>query len=168
MFSLIFFQRITQICKLLGKSDETIQRKLQGFLSMDSIDGYLASHLDDTSISNKLTSADRNSDDSDHKLNHIDSGLKYNDITQNHVKSDSESGFDESSSQMSRSGIEDGNYTMENSMLTRSPSSEQLSLDQLVAEMKTVALDWRPFRNVHNCSCATPFDHYMKKARNVS
>ncbi|XP_041360030.1 myotubularin-related protein 6-like isoform X2 [Gigantopelta aegis] len=100
-------KRITQICKLLGKSDETIQRKLQGFLSMDSIDGYLASHIDDASISNKMTSVDRNSDDSDHKLNHIESGLKYNDIAQNHVKSDSESGFDESSSQMSRSGIED-------------------------------------------------------------
>lgn len=145
------FQRVTQICKLLGKSDETIQRKLQGFLSMESLDGFLAGHIDELTL--KIAEA-----------NHNDIESKDADLSGNHVKSDSESGFDESSSQMSRSGIEDG-YAMDSSLLHRSPSSETLSLDQLLMELKTVAVEWRSFRNVHNCSCATPFDHYVKKAR---
>ncbi|XP_071086998.1 phosphatidylinositol-3,5-bisphosphate 3-phosphatase MTMR6-like isoform X1 [Haliotis cracherodii] len=142
-------KRVTQICKLLGKSDETIQRKLQGFLSMESLDGFLAGHIDELTL--KIAEA-----------NHNDIESKDSDLSGNHVKSDSESGFDESSSQMSRSGIEDG-YAMDSSLLHRSPSSETLSLDQLLMELKTVAVEWRSFRNVHNCSCATPFDHYVKK-----
>ena len=79
-----------------------------------------------------------------------------------HMKSDSESGFDESMSQMSRSGVDEGPFTLQSSMI-RSPSSENLSEDLLRAEVKTVASDWRTLRNVVTCSCATPFDYYVKK-----
>ena len=77
-----------------------------------------------------------------------------------HGKSDSESGFDESSSQMSRSGIEENAFM---SSMVRSPSSDNLSEDMLRAEVKTVACEWKSLRNVMTCSCATPFDYYVKK-----
>lgn len=85
----------------------------------------------------------------------------------NHIKSDRESGFDELSSMMSRSGVdelgtEEGVGTMESSM---SAGMEQLSLDQLVLELQSVAVDWRSFRHVHACTCAAPFDCFTKKAR---
>ncbi|CAG5123118.1 unnamed protein product, partial [Candidula unifasciata] len=102
-------KRVTQICKLLGKSDEIIQKKLQGHLSMDSIDGFLINHIGDGSaVSNSNTDLTPNG-----RLPHLEG------ITGNHLKSDSESGFDESR--------------------------------------------WKSFRNVQNCSCATPFDYYVKK-----
>ena len=49
------------------------------------------------------------------------------------------------------------------SSMVRSPSSENLSEDMLRAEVKTVALDWKSLRHVLTCSCATPFDYYVKK-----
>ena len=85
----------------------------------------------------------------------------------NHIKSDSESGFDEVSSQLSRSGGVDeltGVGGGGGGML-RSPSSDQLTVEQLIAELKTVAIGWKSFRNVFSCSCASPFDHYVKKVR---
>lgn len=158
---------MTQICKLLGKSEETIQRKLQGFLSTDSIDGFLSGHIGDGLNPSKSPIRDdsfhKRSPDCEPIINgrfpHLDS------VTNNHLKSDSESGFDESSSQMSRSGFEDGGvYTgMEASGIMRSQSSDHLSLDQLLAELKTVATAWKSIRSVQNCSCATPFDYYVKK-----
>jgi hypothetical protein len=158
---------VTQICKLLGKSDEAIQKKLQGHLSMDSIDGFLSSHIGDGPNVAKSPIQE----DSFHKINsstdlalngrfpHLDG------ITASHLKSDSESGFDESSSQMSRSGIDDvGPYVgMEASGIVRSPTGDQVSLEQLITELRSVALGWKSFRSVHNCSCATPFDYSMKK-----
>ena len=80
-------------------------------------------------------------------------------------KSDSESGFDESSSQMSRSGIEDSTLMLS---MVRSPSSDNLSEDVIRAEVKTVAADWNSLRHVLTCSCATPFDYYVKKVRNTA
>ena len=81
----------------------------------------------------------------------------------NHIKSDSESGFDEASSQLSRSGGVDELAGGGGMSMVRSPSSDMLTLEQLVAELKTVAIGWKSFRNVFNCSCASPFDHYVKK-----
>ncbi|KAH9494581.1 Myotubularin- protein 8 [Bulinus truncatus] len=162
---LLLEKRVTQICKMLGKSDETIQRKLQGYLSMDSIDGFLSNHIGDGPINTKSPMLDhsfhKNSSDSDLTMN----GRQIDNAAVNHLKSDTESGFDESSSQMSRSGIDEVGICngMEGSNLVRSPSSEQLSLDQLLAELKTVAIAWKSFRNVQSCSCATPFDYYVKK-----
>ena len=53
-------QRVTQICKLLGKSEEAIQRKLQGHLSMDSIEGYLSGHIGDNPSANTSTATPNN------------------------------------------------------------------------------------------------------------
>lgn len=80
------------------------------------------------------------------------------------TKSDSESGFDESCSQMSRSGIDDRISTLEPESLSRSTSLDKLNLEQLHLELGSVAVDWRPFRNIYTCSCAMPFDHFSKKA----
>ena len=149
---LLLEKRVTQICKLLGKNDETIQRKLQGFLSMDSIEGYLSSHIGDVSVTGKTGGAGdvmAHSTNSEPPINGRQPVVS--------LKSDSESGFDESSSQMSRSGLDD------TTGLSRSASTDQLSLDQLLQELKTVAVGWRSFRGVHSCSCASPFDHYAKK-----
>ncbi|XP_005111133.2 myotubularin-related protein 6 [Aplysia californica] len=161
---LLLEKRVTQICKLLGKSDETIQRKLQGYLSMDSIDGFLSGHIGDGPAPSKSSNHDdsmKNCIDLEPTLNGR-LAAQADAVTGNHIKSDSESGFDECSSQMSRSGIDDVG-ALELSGLVRSPSSDQLSVDQLIAELKTVAVDWRSFRNVQSCSCASPFDYYVKK-----
>ncbi|ESO88450.1 hypothetical protein LOTGIDRAFT_125960 [Lottia gigantea] len=116
-------KRVTQICKLLGKSDDIIQRKLQGFLSVDSLDGILADHVDNNALPQKFLR----------------------------------------SSLMSRSNVEERDATLESSLILGSPSTDLLTIDQLVSELKTVAIDWRSFRRVYNCTCAAPFDHYVKK-----
>lgn len=36
-------------------------------------------------------------------------------------------------------------------------------LTQLIDEMESVALEWKTFRNVHECICSTPFDHFSRK-----
>lgn len=33
------------------------------------------------------------------------------------------------------------------------------------SELASVALDWKTFRNVKECSCSTPFDHFSRKVR---
>ncbi|KAJ8298540.1 hypothetical protein KUTeg_025071 [Tegillarca granosa] len=141
--------RITQICKVLGKSEETIQKKLDGYLSMESLDGILAGHMDDLSLPKKSLESKLNSQNDNNKNISKDLSLDNKDMA-NIIKSDSESGFDESSSQMSKSGIEelnsqisrtgteDGCGTLDDaSMLSRSASFEQLSLDQLLLELKS-------------------------------
>lgn len=37
------------------------------------------------------------------------------------------------------------------------------SFEELEAEVNTVALDWKSLKNVTECSCSTPFDHYSRK-----
>ncbi|KAE8743901.1 hypothetical protein FOCC_FOCC009459 [Frankliniella occidentalis] len=37
------------------------------------------------------------------------------------------------------------------------------SADQLSEEVKSVALDWKTLRNIEECSCSTPFDHFSRK-----
>ncbi|OWF52869.1 myotubularin-related protein 8-like isoform X2 [Mizuhopecten yessoensis] len=179
-------KRITQICKVLGKSEETIQKKLDGFLSMESLDGYLAGHIEeplpekvakDVAVNGSLeTSPDDSPQRSDDSTQHSDDSSQRDKDHKdkiNHIKSDRESGFDEASStmsrsgvdevasQMSKSGIEEGVGTMESSML--SGGMETLTLDQLLLELQSVAVDWRSFRQVHTCTCATPFDCFTKK-----
>lgn len=180
---LLLEKRVTQICKLLGKSEEAIQRKLQGHVSMDSIEGYLSGHIGDNSntstnivtpnFCNHKTSpfdveplemvplTSKGSFDSEAQLE----GSKGTSMggSMNHMKSDSESGFDEASSQLSRSGGVEELVGGAGGGMVRSPSSDHLTVEQLVAELKTVAVGWKSFRNVYSCSCASPFDHYMKK-----
>ena len=76
-------------------------------------------------------------------------------------ESDTESGFEDGSSSMSKSmNDEDG---MTQSGLSSSTSLDNLCVDQLLVELKSVAIDWKTFRNVKTCSCAMPFEHYTKK-----
>lgn len=134
---------------------------------MDSIEGFLSSHIGDGTTLSKSSYQDdsfhkRASDSDSHFIGrylHLDS------LTSNHLKSDSESGFDESSSQMSRSGFDDGGYYpgMDSSTVKRSHSAEHITMEQLIAEMKTVAIVWKSFCKVQSCSCATPLEYHVKK-----
>ncbi|XP_021924449.1 myotubularin-related protein 8 isoform X2 [Zootermopsis nevadensis] len=38
-----------------------------------------------------------------------------------------------------------------------------LSVEQLAAELGSVALDWKTLRNIRECACSTPFDHFSRK-----
>lgn len=159
-------QRITQICHVLGKSDETLQRTLQGSSSIESLDAipsendhhphHKSNRLPEGCVNSDSTLPCDKRDPSD-KSKFIDNGLSQ-------TKSDSESGFDESCSNMSRSGIDDCNSAIENGTISRSTSLEKLNLDQLKLELDSVALEWKSFRNIFTCSCAFPFDHFTKKA----
>ncbi|XP_053399742.1 myotubularin-related protein 8-like isoform X2 [Mercenaria mercenaria] len=160
-------RRLTQICQILGKSDETIQQTLQGCVSMDSLDGDI-----DDNFHHKLKDKllDNHTIGENHLVNSSDFVKRENleknrllDGNTSQTKSDSESGFDESCSQMSRSGIDDRISTLEPESMSHSESLEKLNLDQLHLELESVAVDWRPFRNIYTCSCAMPFDHFMKK-----
>ncbi len=44
-------------------------------------------------------------------------------------------------------------------------SVESLCVENLLAELKSVAIEWKVFRNVKQCSCAMPFEPYNKKVR---
>ncbi len=68
-------------------------------------------------------------------------------------ESDTESGFEEG--HMSKSLLEDG--------LSETPSIEDLRIENLLAELQSVAVHWSSLRNVTNCSCALPFEQYTKK-----
>ena len=152
---------------MLGKSDEVIQKTLQGFHSMESLDGIIA----DDSFIHKLIENQPTTNCENHLENNLEnqSDVEKNEknnrvlenFSQNNVRSDSESGFDESGSQMSRSGIEDH---ISPDLLSRSTSLEKLNIDQLVLELQSIAVDWQSFRNIHTCSCAMPFDYFTKKA----
>lgn len=152
-FKTIFtFQRINDLCKRMGISEDVIQRKLQGFLSMDSLDGVLLAESNEENCGERLTSTSlplTKSFDSDN----------------NHTagKSDTESGFDESSSQLSRSGFEDGLGSSTISLTGVLGNSEPLTRAQFQVELSSVAVDWKPLRNVQNCSCAYSFEHFSKK-----
>ncbi|XP_014786257.1 myotubularin-related protein 8 isoform X2 [Octopus bimaculoides] len=144
--------RINDLCKRMGISEEVIQRKLQCFSSMDSLDGVLLTEPTEENGGDKLSSTNLTLTKSFESEN-------------NHVagKSDTESGFDESSSQLSRSGIDDGLVSSVVSLTSVTGSSEPLTKAQLYEELASVAIDWKPFRNVQNCSCAYSFEHFSKK-----
>jgi hypothetical protein len=46
-----------------------------------------------------------------------------------------------------------------------SNAADVLSVDQLAAELGSVALDWKTLRNIRECVCSTPFDHFSRKVR---
>lgn len=144
--------RINDLCKRMGISEDVIQRKLQGFLSMDSLDGVLLTEPNEETCGDRLTSTSlplTKSFDSDN--NHTA------------AKSDTESGFDESSSQLSRSGIEDGLGSSTISLTGVLGNSEPLTRAQFQTELSSVAVDWKPLRNVQNCSCTYSFEHFSKR-----
>ena len=38
-------------------------------------------------------------------------------------------------------------------------------MENLLAELKSVAIEWKIFRNVKHCNCAMPFEPYNKKVQ---
>ncbi|XP_046395380.1 myotubularin-related protein 6 isoform X1 [Ischnura elegans] len=42
-------------------------------------------------------------------------------------------------------------------------SPANITVEQLVREMESVALDWKTLRNVKECACSAPFDHSSRK-----
>jgi hypothetical protein len=43
--------------------------------------------------------------------------------------------------------------------------SEDVTAEQLAMELKSVAIEWKTLRNVRECNCSTPFDHFSRKVR---
>ena len=39
------------------------------------------------------------------------------------------------------------------------------TVDQINAELSSVAVDWKPFRSTTQCSCSTPFDQIDRKVK---
>ena len=79
-------------------------------------------------------------------------------------ESDTESGFEDSGSQMSKSLNDDcGNSARNSAHMSDSDSSENLQIEQLLLELQSIAVEWKSLRNVKACSCAMPFEHFTKK-----
>ncbi|XP_052793921.1 myotubularin-related protein 6-like isoform X2 [Mya arenaria] len=104
-------KRITQICQVLGKSDDTIQKTLQGSVSMESLDGINSedgphfkhnNHIVENQSKSENHNLIQNQSLSCDKKDQSDKGILI-DVGISQTKSDSESGFDESCSNMSRS-----------------------------------------------------------------
>lgn len=53
-----------------------------------------------------------------------------------------------------------GNMSFANLSLSAEQSSPAQALPD---ELNSVAVDWKPMRNVTTCSCSTPFDQFSKK-----
>jgi len=49
-----------------------------------------------------------------------------------------------------------------------SSATDIMSVEQLAAELGSVALDWKTLRNIKECVCSTPFDHFSRKVRDFS
>lgn len=157
-------KRVTQICRILGKSEDVIQKKLNGGVSMESLDNLKETEDNIMEEKSEKIPINGNCD-----IKPEQSSKDMGDLID--IRSDNESGFDESSSQMSKSGhgdlntvrtgIETGSLSLDSSVC--SVGRDQLSLDLLVLEMSSVAIDWKSFRNIHNCSCASPFNSFTKK-----
>ena len=166
-FIISYFQRITQICRLLGKPDQVIQKKLNGCLSVESLDKV---GEDDNDLPLKIDKELIINGDTDLLKNDGNMDIMEKECSNSDKKSDTESGFEEMSKSvpddlkcnMTLPGIGDC-HNMDSSM-TSSASAEQLNLDYLILEVTSVALDWQSFRNVPTCSCASPFDRFTKKA----
>lgn len=41
------------------------------------------------------------------------------------------------------------------------PPSPQIQ--ELTKDLESVAIDWKTLRNITECSCSTPFDHFSRK-----
>ncbi|KAK6168446.1 hypothetical protein SNE40_020977 [Patella caerulea] len=138
-------KRVMQICKLLGKPDEIIQRKLQGFLSVDSLDGILADHINSNENAGILDETSGN---------YCNDSISNGDVTDTIKNSHNECDIGPR--------LKPRMDELEN-VVNTTLDSDLLTLDQLVSELRTVALDWRSFRRVYNCNCLIPFDQHVKK-----
>lgn len=64
-------------------------------------------------------------------------------------------------------GSDAGNKSAPDSVFSESGTpveSSVVSSGQLRREIDSVSLDWRSLRNINECVCSTPFDHFSKKA----
>lgn len=57
------------------------------------------------------------------------------------------------------SGFEDGRETLTSPLRT----ANSITADKLAEELSSVAIDWKTIRNVKECICSTPFDHFSRK-----
>jgi len=48
-----------------------------------------------------------------------------------------------------------------------SSATDIMSVEQLATELGSVALDWKTLRNIKECVCSTPFDHFSSEVRDV-
>lgn len=71
--------------------------------------------------------------------------------------SDAESGFEDCKDGVSPQG---GDSRLRDA--TNLPSWEELD-----DELKSVAIDWKSLRNIRECVCSTPFDHYSRKVTSL-
>lgn len=47
--------------------------------------------------------------------------------------------------------------------LSSSQENDFGAIKELTLEMESVALDWKTLRNVTECNCSAPFDHFSRK-----
>lgn len=52
-------------------------------------------------------------------------------------------------------------------MLKREDSGEIISASLTADAVESVAADWTSFRNIRQCVCSTPFDHFSRKVNEV-
>lgn len=38
-----------------------------------------------------------------------------------------------------------------------------MGIQEVTKDLESVALDWKTLRNVNECGCSTPFDHFSRK-----
>ena len=50
-------------------------------------------------------------------------------------------------------------------VIRREDSGEIMSASLLAEAVESVSLNWRGFRNIRQCVCSTPFDHFSRKVR---
>lgn len=56
----------------------------------------------------------------------------------------------------------DNSEKLQNSdQLNNSPEVQEITKD-----LESVAVDWKTLRNITECSCSTPFDHFSRKVCN--
>lgn len=133
-------KRVAGLCKLLGKSDEVTQRKLDGVASDESLASLQISDPTEAKVNGNGNY-------------HTNTGnlLQIDNVTQ----SDTESGgVEDTASQMSKRITQ----LQEDMHLSSYNTCENLTVEQLTLEIDSVAQDWKSFRNVRQCSCSSPFD----------
>ncbi|XP_055935036.1 myotubularin-related protein 6-like isoform X3 [Argiope bruennichi] len=100
-----------------------------------------------------LNHAETPSKDMDSSM--VDSGLAED------FKKKLDSGKIFSAGDVADSGFENGNINNENDSPDGSNGNSIFS--QLLEELDSVALEWKTLRNVRECICSTPFDHFSRK-----
>ena len=135
-------QRIASLCKLLGRGEDQLQIAMQNLSSSESMD-FRALLLNE---SRKATE--------DEGGNQPPLGGK-----RGRCESDAESGFEDGGSSLTSKSMSD---------VTIGPlDMDNLQIYHLLMELQSVAVEWKSFRKVQNCSCAMPFEHFTKKVGRV-